>query len=448
MRLLPPMPLLHAAISKWTPIVLISFPMTLTMWVWNSQSKHRPAEAAEPFSGSSAYTAMTDTKALVEAVLGDSVDDAVERSNSDQARWVKISRRPRLVTALIIRHELPRSSRGLTRDLDLAARDDQPQTLTALYHRASALDRLGFDSAALRDWHAYLAVDSTSRRADMARRRATAASAKLKSVPALFHDTSYENDRIVLNELAMGRSHKALAILDAGREWKPSERRTFQEELAVEYSRVGNTLLIWTASQHGIQVTRTVVDTVLWAQTQDELQKNLQRGASDTEIRPALSLLYELFVRPIEPLLGTDTSLAIVKDGVAGVPFPASYDVRREEYLVENRAVRQLTSRSEALHYRNSARGTLVSAPALEPSDSGKVESLPGEIGLVYARIADTLLIWTALPKDIRVYRAVIDTIQLAQTLDALRQDFERGAPEQEVRPALSLLYDLLVRPV
>jgi CHAT domain-containing protein len=450
------MPLLHAVISRWTPVVLISFLMALTTWVWDAKSKHHPKEATEPLRDSSVYTAISETKALVEAVLGNSIVEAVEQSNAHQRQLLKISRRPRLTTALIFSAERTQLSRGLQRDLHLTAQAHrrQPRTLTALYNRAGAFERLGMTSAAaLRDYEAYLAIDSTSRRADMVLRRLAAVRARQGSVSAMFHDTSHRNDSVVMSQLAEGNPAKALAYIDRERAARPPLHEMMRvapdpgpspAELALEYTRIADTLLIWTISRQGIEVSRTVLDTIRLMRTLERIKRDRERGASEAESRPALSLLYEWFVRPVEARLSNNRPLAVVTNREAAVPFAQLYDERRGRSLAQDHHLRIIAQRKPWARVHRSP----ASKHATVADDPQEVQSLPGAIGLEYARIADTLLIWTISPQDVQVYRTVLDTVHLAQTLNELENKLQRGSSEAEVRPALSILYDWLIRPV
>ncbi|HEU4885636.1 MAG TPA: CHAT domain-containing protein [Longimicrobium sp.] len=166
-------------------------------------------------------------------------------------------------------------------------------------------------------------------------------------------------DRLVLLTLAEGREDDALRYMDRARASLSSAspgRRTddydagaLDQETAVEYARIADTLLAWTVSSGRVQGFRTVVDTIQLARTIRELENQFQRGASEAEVRPSLSLLYDWLIRPVQTGLGSAEPLVVVADGeIAAVPFAALYDSRRDRYLVEERPIRFAVSLREA----------------------------------------------------------------------------------------------------
>lgn len=196
-------------------------------------------------------------------------------------------------------------------------------------------------------------------------------------------------DRLVLLQLAEGRSGEALSYMDRARaslsSASPGRRGTaevgmLEKETAVEYARIADTLLVWTVSSGRVQAFRTVVDTVQLARTIREVENRLQRGASEAEVRASLALLYDWLVRPVEGSLGTAVPLVIVADGeIAAVPFAALYDAQRGRYLMENRPVRFAVSLREAqrIPTMDAADGVvLVADPAYDPREHPLLERL------------------------------------------------------------------------
>jgi CHAT domain-containing protein len=166
-------------------------------------------------------------------------------------------------------------------------------------------------------------------------------------------------DRIVLLELAQGRAGIALEHMDRARASLASAAGPMTDELhsasplpgevAVEYARIADTLLIWTVSQGRVEVSRTVLDTVRLARTLEWLERELQGGASAAAVRPALSLLHEWLVRPVEARLRPGTRLVVIVDGeIAAVPFAALFNARRERYVVQDHPLRFAVSLREA----------------------------------------------------------------------------------------------------
>jgi CHAT domain-containing protein/tetratricopeptide (TPR) repeat protein len=194
--------------------------------------------------------------------------------------------------------------------------------------------------------------------------------------PAAFDEQGPVLDRLVLLTLAEGRVLDALEQVERAR---PSlsagdaPRRPLAPlpgETAVEYARIADTVLAWTISAAGVDVTRTVVDTVRFARTLREVQGRLARGAREAEVRPALAWLHGVLIAPVERWIGTEAPLVIVADGeIASVPFAALFDGRRERYVVQDRPVRFAVSLREAARRPAPARPggvVLVSDPAFD----------------------------------------------------------------------------------
>jgi CHAT domain-containing protein len=102
----------------------------------------------------------------------------------------------------------------------------------------------------------------------------------------------------------------------------------------------------------------------------------------------------------------------------------------------------------QALRYMDRARASLAGNSRTTGPGQDRLSALTGETAVEYARIADTLLIWTVPSAHVHVTRTVIDTLQFSRTLQDAESRLQRGAAEAEVRPSLSLLYDWLIRPV
>ncbi|HEV2148208.1 MAG TPA: CHAT domain-containing protein [Longimicrobiaceae bacterium] len=104
---------------------------------------------------------------------------------------------------------------------------------------------------------------------------------------------------------------------------------------------------------------------------------------------------------------------------------------------------------AEALNYLDRGRASLAPVGRPDRADSARpVAGPPGEVGLEYALVGDTLLVWTVAGRRVEVFRIVVDTVRLARTVERLRQQLEGAAGEAELRPGLTRLYDWLLRPV
>lgn len=102
----------------------------------------------------------------------------------------------------------------------------------------------------------------------------------------------------------------------------------------------------------------------------------------------------------------------------------------------------------EALRYVDRAHASLAPSGTRPstPRDGPLVR--PGEVAVAYTLVGDTLLTWTVAGRNAGVVRTPVDTARLVRTLERLEASLEAAAGEAEVRPALSQLYEWLVRPV
>jgi CHAT domain-containing protein len=103
---------------------------------------------------------------------------------------------------------------------------------------------------------------------------------------------------------------------------------------------------------------------------------------------------------------------------------------------------------AEGLAYLDRGRASLAAAGGAVPRGSTVIEAPPGEVALVYALVADTLLTWTVAGRRVELARAVVDTLRLARSIEHLRWQLEAGGDEAELRSALAELYERLIRPV
>jgi CHAT domain-containing protein len=213
---------------------------------------------------------------------------------------------------------------------------------------------------------------------------------------AVFEEARALVDRVTLLRLAAGRPDQALAYLDRGRASLapagaavvPHTRRWVSAppgEVAVAYALVADTLLTWTVAGHRVEVARTLVDTARLVRTIERLRRQFEERRSEAELRPGLSQLYELLVRPVQSRLGrAETPLVLVADGGLGaVPFPALYDSRRGRYLVEDHPLRFAVSLREARRprwRREAAPATpvFVADPAFDARQHPGFPRLPG----------------------------------------------------------------------
>jgi len=199
-------------------------------------------------------------------------------------------------------------------------------------------------------------------------------------------------DRLVMLKLAAGRTAEALDYMDRGRASlapvgpAPGAGaggvRAPPGEVAVEYARVADTLLVWAVAGRRVEVSRSVVDTARLVSTLAELEKSLERGAGEEEVRPALAELYGWLVRPVEAWLGAPgTPLVVIADGeIASVPFAALRDPRRGRYLVQDHPLRFAVSLGEARRVPDASRvehALFVADPAFDAREHPLMDRLP-----------------------------------------------------------------------
>lgn len=208
---------------------------------------------------------------------------------------------------------------------------------------------------------------------------------------AVFDHARRVVDRIVMLKLASGDVAEALMYMDRARASLASvgglqpeqagEASAPAGEVVVEYALVADTLLVWTVSGARVDVFRTAVDTLRLVRAIEDVQAQLQQGATEAEVRPLLSMLFDSLVRPLQPRLGSaGTPLVLVADGaLASVPFAALHDARTSRYLMEDHPMRFAVSLREA---RRGARAPaapgvlLVADPAFDARDHPLLDRL------------------------------------------------------------------------
>ena len=126
--------------------------------------------------------------ALVDLLSTRRLGIPLERSISYLRTAAALSDRPAaaladLSAALLVRAEWAQDARSLLEALETAERalEREPENAAARFNRALALDRLGLDGEAAREWEGYLMVDSTSGWASEARGRARALRAPVEA---------------------------------------------------------------------------------------------------------------------------------------------------------------------------------------------------------------------------------------------------------------------------
>ncbi|MFL5539200.1 MAG: CHAT domain-containing protein [Longimicrobiaceae bacterium] len=103
---------------------------------------------------------------------------------------------------------------------------------------------------------------------------------------------------------------------------------------------------------------------------------------------------------------------------------------------------------AEALWYMDRGRASLAPVGHESPRRAGSISARPGEVAVEYALVADTLLAWTVVGRDVELSRTAVDTARLFRTIRQVRSLLERGSGGGEVEAGLSQLYTWLIRPL
>lgn len=104
---------------------------------------------------------------------------------------------------------------------------------------------------------------------------------------------------------------------------------------------------------------------------------------------------------------------------------------------------------ADALRFLDRARASLAPVSGEPPEQrDGAVPGPPGEVGVEYALVADTLLAWTVSAGRVSVARVVVDTAQLVGTVTRLRQLLQAGGDEAAIQQLLGRLHGWLITPV
>ena len=230
-------------------------------------------------------------------------------------------------------------------------------------------------------------------------------------------------DQLAMLQLRAGDTIAALQAVERGRvSFAPGYAASAvgdgppaaaQGHVAVEYALIGDTLLTWTVRGSHVRLLRQTVRRSHVLATIERSVGALESPARAALARPDLARLYQLLVRPVEDRLQpAGTPLVIVVDGeIAGVPFSALVDQRRNRYLVQDHPTRFAGTLAEAARpappTNRSAPALLVADPAFDPAQYPALDRLHG------ARAeADSLR---------ALYRANVVLQGPAATRDALR---------------------------
>ncbi len=256
---------------------------------------------------------------------------------------------------------------------------------------------------------------------------------------------------------------------------------TFETEARLEHARYLAAAGRLTRAVPELAVARAVMrhvhpDAVGWFQAHlSEAEAVLSLRSSPQHTRRALDSAASFFAtvplpfRVLPALVGAAEASLAVGDAAGAVRRLEEairlLDRRRHSIRIEPRraavfdAARSAVDRlvllklaqdrpAEALAYMDRARASLAPAAGASGPEHPALRAPEGEVAVEYARIADTLFVWTLSGSSVDITRIGMDTLRFTRTLEDLEARLQRGAPVEEVRPGLAVLYDMLIRPV
>jgi CHAT domain-containing protein len=257
-------------------------------------------------------------------------------------------------------------------------------------------------------------------------------------------------DQLAMLRLRAGDTIAALQAVERGRvsfapgyaasalgDGRPAAPRG---QVAVEYALIGDTLLTWTVRGGDVRLLRQTTKRAGVMAMIERSVAALESPARAALARREMEDLYDLLVRPVEERLGPPgTPLVFLVDGeIAGVPFSALRDDRRDRYLVQDHPLRFAATLAEAARPApppaRSAPALLVADPAFDAAQYPTLDRLRGARAEV-----DSLR---------TVYRPSVALQGAAATREALRElapgagviHYAGHAVFDDVRPELSAL--------
>ncbi|HEU4885228.1 MAG TPA: CHAT domain-containing protein [Longimicrobium sp.] len=199
---------------------------------------------------------------------------------------------------------------------------------------------------------------------------------------ALLEQRRESFDRLVMLYLRMGKPIAALQTLERGRlsfarqrdsaavagdSWVATRDtlRAPPGHVALEYTLIGDTLIIWVLRGDTLHVKQQTVDRQAFVLAVEQVGAALESPDAPVPTR-ALRRLYDQLIRPVRGYLGpAETPLVILADGeVAGVPFAALLDGNR--YLIEDHPLRFAATLADAAYQ---APPRALAGPALLVAD-------------------------------------------------------------------------------
>lgn len=301
--------------------------------------------------------------------------------------------------------------------------DNQIRVLLALIARSEALIALGRTEEAEADFDRVVGQFR-----DL---RATISSARLRA--ALLDQARQVFDRMIMLQVRADRPVKALWYAEWARESLTAvgaspgtvETSPFApppDGAAIEYALVGDTILIWTVAEAGVELTRRQVDRVRLRQLVERTRAALELGA-DRTAKEGLIALHDLLIAPVRTRVGpVGSPLAIVPDAeLHGAPFGAMFDPDRQRFLVDDHPIRMLSSLRDVSELPTPSHPSsistppvlLIADPAFEPASNPRLTRLPAalaEIGAL-AELYPTAIRLTGDAAHRSAFAAAVDSV-------------------------------------
>ncbi|HEY2854566.1 MAG TPA: CHAT domain-containing protein [Gemmatimonadaceae bacterium] len=309
----------------------------------------------------------------------------VRRFNGETRAWFLSA--AQLVAAEASLHSSPRQALvALDSAIDfLERRPVASRLLSALVARARASMALGRATDAERDLQKAVALLAQQR--DHVRQAEYRASL-VESARRVF-------DQLVMLRVNARRPREALLALEEGRaalsDFGPKDPAAGRlldlptDQIVLEYSAIGDTLLIWALADTTMRFSRRVVPADTLRLTIRRARASLELHESRAVIDRELTRLYDLLIRPVDDVLAKGNApVVIVADGeIDAAPF-AAMRASDGSYLIDHRQLTFLSSLRDARQERSlatpvaTAHALLIGDPAFAATELQSPPRLPG----------------------------------------------------------------------
>lgn len=196
-------------------------------------------------------------------------------------------------------------------------------------------------------------------------------------------------DSIIMLQLRLGRPNLALAALERSRidfgqvpgiDVRGAARA--QSSIAIDYALIGDQLLTWAVAGRDTTFSRERVDRAALATRIERVRGALELGTPEETIRPDLSALYAILLRPIEARFSVERINFVTDGELSDVPFAALWNERTREYVAQRHVTALAPTLSAATaaerNDRPSSAVEVIANPQLDPARYAALGALPG----------------------------------------------------------------------